>query len=87
MLKTWRVEEEKAIEVISISISLVKELQDRRGKIHPDYVKDGIQKMRDLEKDTLGRLKATLGSEVRVQSYKKFEAQFFTSEIKKSLKK
>ncbi len=87
LLKTWRVEEEKAIEVISISISLVKELQDRRAKIHPDYVKDGIQKMRDLEKDTLGRLKTTLGSEVRVQSYKKFEAQFFTNEIKKSLKK
>lgn len=87
LLKTWRVEEEKAIEVISISISLVKELQERRDKIHPDYVKDGIQKMRDLEKTILARLKVALGSEVRVQSFKKFEAEFFTNEIKKSLKK
>lgn len=83
LLKTWRVEENKAIEVISISVSLVRELQDRREKIHPDYVQKGIQKMRELESETLMRLKKVLGSEVRVQSYKKFETEFMNKRLGK----
>lgn len=83
LLKTWRVDEDKSIQVLSISSALIKELNEKRQGIHPDYVKDGIAKMRALEKDSLDRMKVILGSEVRLESYRRFEKKFFENEILK----
>ncbi len=81
LLKTWRVDEDKSIQVLSMSSALIKELNDRRQSIHPDYIKDGIAKMHALEKESLDRMKILLGSEVRLESYRRFERKFFESEI------
>ncbi|KYG61620.1 hypothetical protein AZI86_18120 [Bdellovibrio bacteriovorus] len=83
MYKTWRVEEEKSIQVLAASKAIVKELQDRRGQIHPDFVKEGIQKMRDLELESLERMKTILGTEVRVDSYRRFERNFYKEEMQR----
>lgn len=83
MYKTWRVEEEKSIQVLATSRALVKELQERRGQIHPDFVKEGIQKMRDLELEGLERMKTILGTEVRVDSYRRFERNFYKDEMQR----
>jgi len=83
LLKTWRVDEDKSIQVLSMSSALIKELNDKKGAIHPDYVKDGIQKMRNLEKESMDRMKTVLGSEVRLESYRRFEKKFFETEILK----
>lgn len=83
LLKTWRVDEDKSIQVLSMSSALVKELSDKKQSIHPDYVKDGIAKMRVLEKESLERMKTLLGSEVRLDSYRRFERKFFETEILK----
>ncbi len=80
LLKTWRVDEDKSIQVISVSSALVKELGEKRLAIHPDFVKDGILKMRELEKQTLERMKMLLGSEVRLESYRRFEKKFYEQE-------
>jgi FOG: FHA domain len=80
LLKTWRLEEEKSIEVLAASAAIVKELQEKRDLIHPDYVKEGILKMRTLENATTQRMKDILGSEVRLDSYRKFEKNFYTQE-------
>lgn len=83
LLKTWRVDEDKSIQVLSMSSALIKELNDKRQSIHPDFVKDGIQKMRNLEKESLERMKVVLGSEVRLESYRRFERKFFETEVLK----
>lgn len=83
MYKTWRVEEEKSIQVLAASRAVVKELQDRRGQIHPDFVKEGIQKMRELELESLERMKSILGTEVRVDSYRRFERNFYKEELQR----
>lgn len=83
LLKTWRVDEDKSIQVLSMSSALIKELSDKKQNIHPDYVKDGVQKMRNLEKESLERMKVVLGSEVRLESYRRFEKRFFETEILK----
>jgi len=83
LLKTWRVDEDKSIQVLSMSSALIKELNDKKQNIHPDFVKDGIQKMRNLEKESLERMKAILGSEVRLESYRRFEKRFYETEILK----
>jgi hypothetical protein len=83
MYKTWRVEEEKSIQVLATSRALVKELQERRGQIHPDFVKEGIQKMREIETASLDRMKSILGTEVRVDSYRRFERNFYKDEMQR----
>jgi pSer/pThr/pTyr-binding forkhead associated (FHA) protein len=83
LLKTWRVDEDKSIQVLSMSSALIKELNDKKQNIHPDYVKDGVQKMRNLEKESMERMKVVLGSEVRLESYRRFEKRFFETEILK----
>lgn len=80
LLKTWRVDEDKSIQVISMSSALVKELSEKRQGIHPDFVKDGVNKMRELEKQTMERMKVLLGSEVRLESYRRFEKNLYEQE-------
>lgn len=83
LLKTWRVDEDISIQVLSMSSALIKELHEKRQAIHPDYVKEGIGKMRALEKESLLRMKTALGSEVRLESYRRFERKFFETEVLK----
>ena len=80
LLKTWRVDEDKSIQVISMSSALIKELSEKRQVIHPDFVKDGVLKMRELERQTLERMKVILGSEVRLESYRRFEKKLYEQE-------
>ncbi|KHD89389.1 MAG: large Ala/Glu-rich protein [Bdellovibrio sp. ArHS] len=83
LLKTWRVDEDKSIQVISTANALVKELHEKRSKIHPDFIKEGIEKMRVLEKESLARMKEVLGSEVRVESFRRFERNFYKEEVQR----
>nr|WP_295906221.1 FHA domain-containing protein [uncultured Bdellovibrio sp.] len=83
LLKTWRVDEDKSIQVLSTATALVKELAEKKGKIHPDFIKEGIEKMRGLETETLARMKDILGSEVRVESFRRFERNFYKEEVQR----
>lgn len=83
LLKTWRLEEEKSIQVLSAANALVKELIDKKAKIHPDFVKEGLEKMHKLEAETLVRMKDILGSEVRLESFRRFEHDFFMEELQR----
>ncbi len=78
LLKTWRIEEERALQAVSISSALVKELTEKRQSIHPDFINDGIAKMRTLEQQNIARLREVLGTEVRLESFRKFERRFYT---------
>lgn len=81
LLKTWRVDEDKSIQVLSMASALVKELSERKQGIHPDFVKEGVGKMRALETDSMNRMKDVLGSEVRVESFRRFERKFYEQEV------
>ncbi|MFM6927872.1 MAG: FHA domain-containing protein [Bdellovibrio sp.] len=83
LLRTWRIEEEKSLQVLSAANALVKELQDRKMKIHPDYIKEGIEKMRVFESQTVLRMKEILGSEVRLESFRRFEKNFYREEVER----
>lgn len=82
LLKTWRVDEDKSIQVLAIATALVKDLADRRSKIHPDFVKEGIDKMKAAESESLLRMKDILGTEVRVESFRRFDRNFYSQELK-----
>lgn len=77
LLKTWRIDEDKSIQVLSMASALVKELAEKKEAIHPDYIKAGVDKMHVLEAQTLARMRETLGTEVRLESFRRFERQFY----------
>lgn len=83
MLKTWRLDEDKTLQVLSAANALVKELAEKKAKIHPDFVKDGLDKMKQLETETLERMKTILGSEVRLESFRRFEHNFYNDDVQK----
>ncbi len=78
LLKTWRLDEDKSTKTLAMAAALVSDLSERREKIHPDFVKKDIAKMREIEKETLARMRKELGSEVRLESFKKFEKRFYS---------
>jgi hypothetical protein len=77
LLKTWRLDEDKVIQLLAASNALVKGLNERREAIHPDFIPQGIEKMKDLESDAAGRMRKLLGSQVRYESFRKFERKFY----------
>lgn len=77
MLKTWKTEEEKVIELLGITSTLVKVLAEKRANIHPDFVPQSLDKMKADEREAVERMRTLLGSQVRVESFKKFEKQFY----------
>jgi pSer/pThr/pTyr-binding forkhead associated (FHA) protein len=81
LFEKWRVPEEKAIEVLASARTLVKALDEKKQNIHPDFVEQNIEKMRELENQTLGEMAKTLGTKVKLEAFKKFEQKFFTREI------
>lgn len=83
LLKTWRLEEERSLQVLAAANALVKELIDKKEKIHPDFVKEGLEKMHTLETETLSRMKEILGSEVRLESFRRFEREFYQEEVRR----
>jgi len=79
LLRMWRVDEDKAIQLLAMNAALVKALADKKDAIHPDFVNPSIEKMRAFEKESTLKMAELLGSQVRLESFKKFEAQFFNS--------
>jgi pSer/pThr/pTyr-binding forkhead associated (FHA) protein len=82
MLKTWRIQEEKTIQLLASTSALVNVLKERRDAIHPDYIPQGIEKMKEAEAEANLKLRQLLGSQVRLESYKKFERKFFEDNAK-----
>jgi pSer/pThr/pTyr-binding forkhead associated (FHA) protein len=77
MLKTWRIDEEKTIQLLASTSALVSVLKERRDAIHPDFIPQGIEKMKEAETEANLKMRQLLGSQVRVDSYKKFERKFY----------
>ncbi len=79
MLRMWRLDEDKVIQLLSMSTATVKQLAEKKDHIHPDFVPQSIEKMRAFEKEAQGKMIALLGSQVRLESFKKFESQFYST--------
>ncbi|MEK7355601.1 MAG: hypothetical protein AAB250_04085, partial [Bdellovibrionota bacterium] len=76
MLKTFQLGEDATLRAVARLSALVKTLDERRGKIHPDFVTKGIGQMRELEATTLKEITLDLGSRVRLEALEKFEREY-----------
>lgn len=80
LLNSWRIEEDQSIQIVSSVNALVKQLVEKREAIHPDFVDSSIAKMRELEAETVNKVKGILGTDVKFEAFKKFEKKFFMDE-------
>lgn len=81
LFKKWRVDETKTVQVIATAQTLVSTLRKMKGEIHPDFVKQNLAKMKEVETDSIKKMSELLGTRVKYEALKKFEKNFFMLEI------
>ena len=77
MLRTFQVPEETSIAAISSMQTLIQSLNEQKDKIHPDYIKQDLAKMSELEEKYMSQLKDILGTEVRRDALIKYQKDLF----------
>ena len=83
LLRTWRIEEEKSIQVVSLSKTLVQTLLEKKELVNTDYLEKGLAKLKEAEDDTKSKIVGILGSQVKYESFRSFEKKFFREELEK----
>lgn len=83
LLRTWRIEEEKSIQVTAMSKTLVKTLLEKKDGVRTDFLEQGMSKLKETESETETKIVEILGSQVKYESYRKFEKKFFRDELEK----
>ncbi|OYZ18979.1 MAG: hypothetical protein B7Y39_12765 [Bdellovibrio sp. 28-41-41] len=83
LLRTWRIEEEKSIQVVAMSKTLVKTLHEKKDSIRTDFLEQGMTKLKETESETESKIVEILGSQVKYESYRKFERKYFRDELEK----
>ncbi len=79
LLKQWRIEEEKTISILSAVNTMIKSLDEKKQAIHPDFIQEGLKKMNDLEAESTAKIKDILGSQVKLEAFRRFEKRFYLS--------
>lgn len=77
MFQTWRVPEEKSIEAAAMAKSLVDSLRTRSLSLDAEFAEKGLEKLREVEADTVKRMADTLGTQVKFEAFKRKEREFF----------
>jgi pSer/pThr/pTyr-binding forkhead associated (FHA) protein len=83
LLKTWRVEEEKSIQIVSMAHTLVKTLVEKKETVRTDFLEQGLSKMKDIETESSNKIVEILGSQVKFESFRKFERKYFREALEK----
>lgn len=83
LLRTWRIEEEKSIQVVAMSKTLVKTLLEKKETVSTDFLEQGLAKLKETESETESKIVEILGSQVKYESYRKFEKKYFRDELEK----
>lgn len=77
MFQTWRVPEEKTIEVSAIAKSLVESIRTRAADLDAEFADKGIEKLKEAEVEAIKRMADALGTQVKFEAYKRKEREFF----------
>jgi pSer/pThr/pTyr-binding forkhead associated (FHA) protein len=77
MFQTWRVPEEKTIEAVAMAKSLVDTLKNRYANLDAEFAEKGVEKLREVENETIQKMGDILGTQVKFEAYKRKEREFF----------
>ena len=77
MFQTWRVPEEKTIEVSAIAKSLVESLKEKTASIDAKFADKSVEALRVTEAEAIQRMADALGTQVKYEAFKRKEREFF----------
>ncbi len=77
MFQTWRVPEEKTIEVSAIAKSLVESLKEKSSSIDAKFAEKSIESLKETEAEAIQRMADALGTQVKYEAFKRKEREFF----------
>jgi hypothetical protein len=77
MVKDLELSEDIAINYISAEGSLIKELAVMRKDLHPQFLDQGLKKMRDLETAQLGWLNEKMSAPEKMEKFVTFRKGYF----------
>ncbi|MBC7457906.1 MAG: FHA domain-containing protein [Bdellovibrionaceae bacterium] len=80
---TWKIDEQKTIQVIANSKSLVQSIDEASKKLTKTKLKSELEKLKSLETDNVEAQVAILGTNVKYEAFKKLEKKFFTEKLQK----
>ena len=82
-VQTWKIDEQKTIQVIANSKSLVQTVEEASKKLTKTKLKVEIEKLKGLEAENVEAQVAILGTNVKYEAFKKLERQFFSDKLQK----
>lgn len=77
----WKVSEEDTVKVLSNSKSLVQFIDRSIPELKKDRLKQNLEKLQEMEKESILSNSRILGSQVRYEAMKKIEKEFFLKKI------
>lgn len=86
MTKDLELSEDIAINYISAEGALVKDLSSAAKELHPKFLEQGIQKMRDKEEASMGWLKTKINSPDQWEKFSNFRQNFYDTFYENKLK-
>lgn len=82
-LRQWKVEEEKVIKVIANSRALVQTIEEAKPTLKKDRIKNDLEKLKTMEKESIASQSDILGTNVKYEAYKKLEKEFFSQRVQR----
>lgn len=79
LVKDLELSEDMAINYISSEGALIKELSEIRKELHPQFLNQGIEKMKSLEETQLGWLKEKITNPETLEKFSNFRKEYFDS--------
>jgi pSer/pThr/pTyr-binding forkhead associated (FHA) protein/F0F1-type ATP synthase membrane subunit b/b' len=81
MHEVLKVDEDSVVKAVSAETTMISLLEEKRQEIDLDYLEKDIQKMRDLESETVDEVRSYLGGELNYKKYKELSAKFYRNTL------
>lgn len=76
-----RVDEDSVVKLVSQETALISTLKEQADKIHPDFVTERVKKMKELEAESVQKMKEIIGSEELYGKFKNFSKDYYEQEM------
>lgn len=75
-----RVEEDSIVKLVSLEAALVTNLKEQADQIHPDFIKEKLERMRTIEDDAVIQMRKIIGTEAKYEKFQKFSRDYYYNE-------
>ena len=73
------------IKVIANSRALVQTIDESKGTLRKDRIKNDLEKLKTMEQESITNQANILGTNVKYEAYKKLEKDFFSQRLQRRI--